>query len=91
MMHLINTILERALDLKTKSFQENHLQKVTFNIIFLIDLIFIDILQIPISDFTSYRLWFARRRIGKLSLLIVLSMLTKVQDTTKIRRTIPQS
>ncbi|KAI9581919.1 hypothetical protein GQX74_011414 [Glossina fuscipes] len=28
MMHLINTILERAIDLKTKGFQENHLQKV---------------------------------------------------------------
>ncbi|KNC21244.1 E3 ubiquitin-protein ligase UBR1, partial [Lucilia cuprina] len=28
MMHLMNTILERALDLKTKTFQENHLQKI---------------------------------------------------------------
>lgn len=28
MMHLMQTILDRALDLKRKSFQENHLQKV---------------------------------------------------------------
>ncbi|XP_013101080.2 E3 ubiquitin-protein ligase UBR1 isoform X1 [Stomoxys calcitrans] len=30
MMHLMKTILERALDLKRKSFQENHLQKILF-------------------------------------------------------------
>ncbi|XP_058984354.1 E3 ubiquitin-protein ligase UBR1 isoform X3 [Musca domestica] len=30
MMHLMKTILDRALDLKRKSFQENHLQKILF-------------------------------------------------------------
>lgn len=47
MMHLMNTILDRALDLKTKSFQENHLQKVKLILI-------LQILQLQQKSFYNF-------------------------------------
>lgn len=92
MMHLMKTILDRALDLKRKSFQENHLQKVGNQRTFIVKCKSTSYIPYHffLSDTFPHRLWSARGGIRKLSLLAILSMGSEIQTFTQVRGIITQ-
>lgn len=68
MLHLMQTVLSRGLDLKAQSFQESHLQKVN-EMVFILNKLFISMFFFSSLDSSSYWLRVTRRTVQELSIL----------------------